>query len=125
MKNLYSKKINNNNLIKNSLHTLVINIGLILSNPVQAGVPISQFPLITAGGAADNLVLVPSVEWPTINSVANLGEYISSKAYLGYFDSKKCYKYNYSPTEADRHFEPVDWTEDHTCKGNKKEWSGN
>ena len=43
--------------------------------------------------------LTPSVEWPTINSVANLGAYDETREYLGYFDARKCYVYVYSATE--------------------------
>lgn len=105
------------------LHALAIS--LFLTSYAQAGVNLSQFPLITSGGAADNLVLVPSVEWPTINSVANLGNYSSSSIYGGYFDSMKCYKYNYSATESERHFYPVAWTTTTLCNGADKQWSGN
>lgn len=97
----------------------------ILTYPVYAGVPISQFPLITSGGAADNLVLVPSVEWPTINSMANLGNYSTTTAYAGYFDEDKCYQYYYSNVEAERYFYPVRVTSNRTCNFNNKEWSGN
>ena len=47
-----------------------------------------QRPLFLGGGGVPgNLVLVPSVEYPTINSVANLKLYDKSKEYTGYFDS--------------------------------------
>ena len=52
-----------------------LGIALFLSSASYAGVEISQAPLVVSGGVADNLVLLPSVEWPTINSVANLGNY--------------------------------------------------
>lgn len=123
MKNLSYKRIKAFIPGKRVLH--VCGVSLFLFNYAHAGVPISQFPLITSGGAADNLVLVPSVEWPTINSVANLGSYNHTKDYGGYFDDKKCYKYNYSSNEPDRYFEPVNWANNHSCNGANKEWSGN
>ena len=90
-------------------------------NPTYATV--SQSPLYLGGGdVPGNLVLVPSVEWPTINSTASIGEYDVNRTYLGYFDPRKCYGYSYSSTESDRHFFPVSWTIDHTCAGL---WSGN
>jgi type IV pilus assembly protein PilY1 len=83
----------------------------------------SQTPLYLGGGnVPGNLTLVPSVEWPTINSVANLGAYTTNRTYLGYFDPNKCYAYSYSSTEANRHFYPVSWTINRQCAGR---WSGN
>lgn len=106
-----------------TIQTLVISVAL--TSYAQAGVTLSQFPLITSGGAADNLVLVPSVEWPTVNSVANLGNYVETKVYGGYFDSHKCYKYQYAANEPDRYFYPVSITTTMYCTGSNKEWSGN
>ncbi|HUD96775.1 MAG TPA: hypothetical protein VMO24_04480, partial [Woeseiaceae bacterium] len=84
---------------------------------------VSQTPLYLGGGnVPGNLTLVPSVEWPTVNSVANLGEYDESRSYSGYFDPNKCYGYSYSSTEANRHFYPTGWTVNHRCVG---QWSGN
>lgn len=123
MKYLTYKKIKDFNPIKKALH--ILGVSITIFNYAYAAVPISQVPLITAGGAADNLVLVPSVEWPTINGLANLGNYSNTKDYGSYFDSKKCYKYHYSTNEADRHFYPVSWANNHACDGDNKEWSGN
>ncbi len=96
-------------------------LAMVVANPTYAAV--SQTPLYLGGGdVPGNLLLVPSVEWPTINSVASLGDYVPANTYKGYFDENKCYEYYYSATEADRHFYPVSWTGDHTCSG---EWSGN
>ncbi len=36
-----------------------------------------------------NLLLVPSVEWPTVDSMANLGAYDVTREYVGYFDAGK------------------------------------
>ncbi|QFY90559.2 pilus assembly protein PilC [Magnetovirga frankeli] len=84
---------------------------------------VSQTPLFLGGAdVPGNLLLVPSVEWPTVNSVANLGAYNPDNEYTGYFDSYKCYDYSYSSTEADRHFYPSSTTETRTCSG---KWSGN
>lgn len=96
---------------------------------VFAGSPtyatVSQTPLYLGGGdVPGNLLLVPSVEWPTINSVASIGDYDVNETYIGYFDPNKCYGYWYSATEANRHFYPVGWTSDHTCSGAGL-WSGN
>src|SRR5690606_38608677 len=70
-------------------------------------------------------LLVPSVEFPTINSGANVNHnYQAGSTYLGYFDHRKCYEYDYDHDEARRHFYPTRWTSDHRCTGTK-EWSGN
>ena len=96
-------------------------MALLVAGPAFAGV--SQSPLYLGGGdVPGNLLLVPSVEWPTINSTASIGDYDFTRTYLGYFDPDKCYGYSYSPTEADRHFYPVSWTINHLCFGR---WSGN
>lgn len=103
----------------------VLAISTLLTGYAHAGVNLSQFPLITSGGAADNLVLVPSVEWPTVDSVANTGNYTPTKVYGGYFDSHKCYKYIYATNEPDRYFDPVSVTTTMYCNATNKEWSGN
>lgn len=55
---------------------------------------IAQSPLLLGGGSVPgNLILAPSVEFPTVISVANLGDYNHSTKYAGYFDSAKCYIY--------------------------------
>ncbi len=94
---------------------------LVVASPAMAEV--SQTPLYLGGGnVPGNLTLVPSVEWPTINSVANLGEYDPAHSYTGYFDANKCYNYVYDSTESQRRFEPKAWATAHTCNNL---WSGN
>lgn len=86
---------------------------------------VAQSPLTVAGHVPGNLVLVPSVEWSTLDSIANLGAYDVARAYVGYFDSAKCYKYSYSVTETDRYFYPVSLTATRTCSNSAQQWSGN
>ena len=87
----------------------------------QATAAVSQSPLLLGGGnVPGNLVLVPSVEWPTILSVANLGDYSSANTYIGYFDSNKCYIYDIS----NEWFEPNGAATARKC-GGSKQWSGN
>lgn len=83
-------------------------------------------PLYLAGGRGvpGNLVLTPSVEYPTIQSLANLGNYSRDTAFVGYFDPEKCYLYSYSDTESERHFYPSSIASDRACSG-VGEWSGN
>lgn len=91
----------------------------------QPPLELAQQPLFTMQMVADgHLVMTPSVEWPTINSVANLGNFDASQDYFGYFDNGKCYRYHYSGTEAERHFYPVRLANDRRC-GGEGEWSGN
>lgn len=88
---------------------------------------ISQRPLLLGGGSVPgNLALVPSVEWPTILSMANLGSYSTTTKFTGYFDSDKCYQYSHDSVNADRrnsHFYPVSISTTRNCDGNL--WSGN
>jgi len=97
----------------------------IASAPSQAD--ISQKPLLLGGGSVPgNLAFVPSVEWPTILSMANLGNYSAATKLTGYFDSEKCYQYSHDAANADRrnsHFYPVSITTTRSCGSNL--WSGN
>lgn len=85
----------------------------------------AQQPLFSLQNVPGSLVLTPSVEWPTINSVANLGPYSESEGYSGYFDSNKCYRYAYHDNEAERHFYPVSVTSNRRCTSSNAPWSGN
>ncbi|WP_036992657.1 pilus assembly protein [Stutzerimonas stutzeri] len=82
---------------------------------------ISQSPLLLGGGSVPgNLALVPSVEWPTVLSVANTGSYSPQNSYIGYFNSNKCYIYD----QVNHWFEPSSAATSHICSGSKQ-WSGN
>lgn len=73
-----------------------------------ADVDVSQSPLYVGSDVPGNLTFVPSVEFPTVISKANLSDtYSVSSRFVGYFDSEKCYRYHYSATESDRYFYPV------------------
>ncbi|UNK49726.1 hypothetical protein MNR01_01420 [Lysobacter sp. S4-A87] len=106
------------------LRALALAITL-ATEPVIAQVQIAQTPLYVGPRVPGNLALVPSVEFPTINSPANLGRYEVKRTYAGYFDADKCYNYRYSPIESERHFYPVRFTRGHVCSYSRKEWSGN
>lgn len=107
-------------ILKSKLSFLIFFCITTASSPSRAD--ISQAPLLLGGGGVPgNLALVPSVEYPTVISVANTGNYTPSKAYVGYFNSKKCYIYD----QANQWFEPnSDTSQNHTCSGGKR-WSGN
>lgn len=86
---------------------------------------VAQSPLTVAGNVPGNLLLVPSVGYATLDSMANLGNYDTARAYTGYFDPARCYKYSYSTTETSRYFYPVSTTATRTCSGSLGQWSGN
>lgn len=95
----------------------------------QARAVVAQSPLLLPSESVPgSLALVPSVEWPTILSVANLGNYSSTVNYTGYFDSAKCYLYQYDNRSTDNTwFYPNGKAVDRKCNvgSAKKEWSGN
>jgi len=105
----------------------------------QATADVSQTPLLLGGGnVPGNLALVPSVEFPTVISVANLGIYSNSTTYTGYFDSGKCYRFieeafthpvfgDVSTADGGGYFSPVaemNTSQDCSVNSNGK-WSGN
>lgn len=93
-----------------------------LGHSVQA-VPLSDAPIFSNTSVPGNLALALSVEYPTAISVANLGNYVHSSTYLGYFDPNKCYDYFYDSREPDEsYFQPAGKANNHTCS---KKWSGN
>ena len=88
-------------------------------------------PVFATSDVPGNLALALSVEYPTAISVANLGDYADASEYLGYFDPKKCYTYQYvAPAvsgnpASDSYFQPAGaatGTNKHSCSG---QWSGN
>lgn len=96
---------------------------------------VSQSPLLLGGGGVPgNLILTPSVEFPTVISVANLGAYDNNSTYTGYFDSFKCYDYveetftypvfgTVQGKDGSGYFTPVSWRNaGGSCSG---KWSGN
>lgn len=101
-------------------------IGMVAAASVfpAGSVDISQKPLSIGRDVPGNLALVPSVEFPTLISVANFGDYVPANTYVGYFDADKCYQYVYSATESERHFAPHSRVgAAHSCAGAL--WSGN
>lgn len=96
---------------------------LVMAGTSPAYAEVAQTPLYLGGGnVPGNLTLVPSVEWPTIVSVANLGDYSTNRTFLGYFDPNKCYAYTHSSTSTDRRFYPTGAATNHECSNR---WSGN
>ncbi|GLK90726.1 pilus assembly protein [Pseudomonas turukhanskensis] len=97
----------------------------------DANAVISQAPLVAGSTAVPgSLALTPSVEYPTILTLANLGTYSANTVYAGYFDSKKCYTYTYIANETTTNvsrFTPSSVATTATCANNLNNglWSGN
>lgn len=103
---------------------LAVVAGVFSAISSVGAVEIAQQPLYAGSRVPGNLALVPSVEFPTLISVANFGEYDPSRTYVGYFDAGKCYEYVFDANESERHFKPVSETANRACPGNNR-WSGN
>lgn len=87
----------------------------------QALADISQTPLLVGGGnVPGSLALTPSVEYPTILTMANLGTYANTTLFTGYFDSDKCYTYYAIATDTTTdvsRFVPANVSTDRNCSG--------
>lgn len=123
---MYGSFISNNFTRTALAFTLVL--GMLLP-ATQARAAVAQAPLLLPSESVPgSLALVPSVEWPTILSVANLGNYSSDTNYTGYFDSGKCYLYKYDSSGTDdTWFYPNGAAANRKCNigNNRKQWSGN
>lgn len=86
-----------------------------------AAVEIEQQPLLVAQPVPGNMAILGSFEFPTMVTRAYKEAFSTTGEYVGYFDSAKCYKYNFSTTETQRHFFPVRLGVD--CN-QADEWSG-
>lgn len=76
------------------LWRLALTLALCVTAPgARAAVPINQNPLTLSNNVPGNIVLTPSVEFPTVMSMANIGSFNPRQVYGGYFDSDKCYDY--------------------------------
>lgn len=100
-------------------------VAVLATSPASSVVTITQQPLNSSVAVPGNLVLVPSVEFPTVLSMANLGGYATGTESVGYFDSNKCYKYHYSTNEPERYFYPVRVVGAGRNCDQADEWSGN
>lgn len=110
-----------------NLGCIVLALACSLSASVSMAdeIPIAQRPLILGDATVPgNLFLVPSIEWPTMNSVANIGGFNPDQAYVGYFNARKCYVYQYDDTPEERHWAPSSAATAGRCSGTD-EWSGN
>jgi type IV pilus assembly protein PilY1 len=106
------------------LAALVLNT---LSAPAHAGAALADQPIFASEGVPGNLALALSAEYPTVVGATHTdASYITTKTYIGYFDSNKCYLYNYNVTESLRYFYPAGDATARSCTGtNDAKWSGN
>lgn len=109
-----------------SFARIALGAALLSGASAWAQVLLSDRPVFSIVAVPGNLALALSVEFPTAVSVAHIdGTYNNAKEYLGYFDPKKCYAYNYSATEADRHFYPIAAVSPAATHACTSAWSGN
>ncbi|WP_076585260.1 pilus assembly protein [Solilutibacter tolerans] len=112
--------------IQSRLAVAMVGVVAVLGTaPASSVVELTQQPLNSSVLVPGNMVLVPSVEFPTVLSMANLSAYSTNTEAVGYFDPNKCYKYNYSDNEPDRYFYPVRANVAGRNCNLKDEWSGN
>jgi type IV pilus assembly protein PilY1 len=102
---------------------------LMVMTAAHATTPLADQPLFSNAGVPGNLALTLSVEFPTAVSQAHTDDqYNKNKAYLGYFDHRKCYRYSWNSNESLRHFFPQGKVNDsNECAGGSLDstWSGN
>ncbi|WP_295552247.1 PilC/PilY family type IV pilus protein [uncultured Pseudacidovorax sp.] len=98
--------------------------------------PLADQPVFSNSTAAGNLALALSVEWPTASRTAHTDNYTNTAAFLGYFDTEKCYRYVQDTTANttaggivipagygdQSYFTPIGLATNRTCSG---AWSGN
>ena len=99
---------------------------MVALGPVKAAsFDITETPLVLgSNNDPGNLFLVPSLEFPTMNYVANPGSFDKTNEYVGYFNSTNCYVYQNDSDDALDHWEPTSKASSMTCSGDD-EWSGN
>jgi len=108
--------------------SLTLLLGLVGIAPSHA-TNLANKPIAAGADVPGNLALDLSVEFPTAISIANLGNYVDTTQYLGYFDPLKCYTYQYNAvTPASSYFDPTSiatGAPGHNCSGTAGQWSGN
>lgn len=117
------------------LCALVLMLVLPFQGTVLAA-SLADQPVFTNSSAPGNLALALSVEWPTASRTAHTDNYTNASAFLGYFDTEKCYRYvqNTAANVTDggvtiaagygdqSYFTPIGAATNRTCSG---AWSGN
>jgi type IV pilus assembly protein PilY1 len=106
-------------------------LGLVCVAPSRGQTLLADKPIAAGADVPGNLALALSVEFPTAISIANIGNYLDTTQYVGYFDPAKCYLYNYnSGAPASSYFSPYSVAATggggHDCSGTPGLlWSGN
>jgi type IV pilus assembly protein PilY1 len=105
-------------------------LGSGMATAMAQAVPLADRPLFSTTGVPGNLMLALSVEWPTANTPAYLSTnpYAATTSFLGYFDPRKCYQYNYvSANAAASYFSPTGAASSGACTSTttSHRWSGN
>ena len=101
-----------------------------LHSGTSFAVSLADRPLFSTIAVPGNLLLALSVEWPTASTPAypSTVAYATSTAYVGMFDSAKCYRYVYdSTTPGNSYFTPDSLATNRTCTSSASaaRWSGN
>ncbi len=76
----------------------LVLIGGSVAQSTRVPIDLSSGPIINSGSVS-NLALVLSVEFPTVGAAYTGGTYSSTKKYIGYFNSNRCYTYNGTSTD--------------------------
>lgn len=108
-----------------SLRKAALVLAGVAATAMTTGVAAAPTPLadqpISIADVPANVMLALSVEFPTAITRAHQEDFDTTKKYLGYFDSKKCY--DYTGAAKDGYFKPAGFTgANYTCSG---QWSGN
>ena len=108
-----------------SLRKAALVLAGVAATAMTTGVAAAPTPLadqpISIADVPANVMLALSVEFPTAITRAHQEDFDTTKKYLGYFDSNKCY--DYIGTAKDGYFKPAGFTgASYTCSG---QWSGN
>jgi type IV pilus assembly protein PilY1 len=113
---------------------LTLLLALVCTTPSRAVAPPSTLladkPIAAGADVPGNLALALSVEFPTAISIANLGDYNDTTQWIGYFDSAKCYTYQFDSAFPEHsYFKPTSnglvSGGKHDCSPSPGQWSGN
>jgi type IV pilus assembly protein PilY1 len=109
--------------------SMTLLLGLVFMAPSHAQTLLADKPIAAGADVPGNMALDLSVEFPTAISIANLGNYVDTTQYVGYFDAAKCYTYQFNAgTPASSYFKTTNigaGANGHDCSGTAGQWSGN
>jgi len=117
------------NMIRIILAVLSFALSGMVAQPAWAAVDLADSPLFSSISVPGNLALALSVEYPTASTPAYTNSYAVGSEYLGYFDPKKCYVYEYNSSSVESsYFRPYGSASSHACAtatSSLQLWSGN